>query len=293
VPALDVLRRASEVKVFSLQYVGVNCLYAAGLLALANTVPVAWGFAVVEQQIIAPASGAPTTAYARFTRRIQGLMIDNMILIVGFIIAVFLATSTGFNGASRAIGLAAFAALLLYEPVLVSTKGGTIGHSLRNLRVVDDRTGGNIGFVAAFVRFVAKVVLGAFSFVAMITTKRHQTFHDLLTHSTVQVRDIQKAQPHHYVGERSELPVAGMPSKARRILAILVYSILLIVVWSLALGVALRLTSILSQACLRAGRCDLGEHLFQSGMGLSLFCLAGWVTFIGWNGRLFGSRVRA
>jgi RDD family len=266
----------------------VNLLVRGRTASVSDNVPVAWGIAVVEQQSIAPVAEAPV-AYARFTRRIQGLMIDNMIIIIGFIFAIFLAASTGLNGAARAIGLAAFGALLLYEPVLVSTRGGTIGHSLRNLRVVNDRTGGNIGFVAAFVRFVVKVLLGWISFIAMLTTQRHQAFHDVITHSTVQLRDIQFAEPHHFVQARSSLSTPGMPSRARRIAAIIAYGILSRILILIAFAVLLR-GGLLSVGCLRTRSCSPFEMTWMIGLGVTQLTAIAWIIFLGWQGRLVGAR---
>ena len=79
------------------------------------------------------------------------------------------------------------------------------------LRVVDDTTGGRIGFWKAVLRFWIKGILGILSFLTIAFTRGHQAIHDLYTFSTVQIRDAAKAQPHHYVTEkfRDSQPVAG------------------------------------------------------------------------------------
>jgi len=71
--------------------------------------------------------------------------------------------------------------LALYEPVLVSVTGSSIGHYLSNLRVVDDRTRGNVGFLKAIARLGIKTLLGVYSFLTMAVTSHHQAVHDLLT----------------------------------------------------------------------------------------------------------------
>jgi len=50
----------------------------------------------------------------------------------------------------------------------------------------------------------------------VVTTQRHQAVHDLLTHSTVQIRDRSKAEPHHY-RQAETFSQPGMPSKGRRV----------------------------------------------------------------------------
>jgi hypothetical protein len=80
---------------------------------------------------------------------------------------------------------------------------------LLNLRVVDDNTGGNPGLMKALGRFLIKGLLGVASFVSMSLARRHQALHDMMTRSTVQVRDPSKAAPHHYVLDREPPPPPG------------------------------------------------------------------------------------
>jgi hypothetical protein len=72
---------------------------------------------------------------------------------------------------------------------MVSLTGGTIGHHLQNLRVVADRTGRPPSFPAAFVRNVAKALLGAVSLLGMTASSRSKALHDWIAGTTVQARD--------------------------------------------------------------------------------------------------------
>ena len=72
------------------------------------------------------------------------------------------------------------------------------------MRVVDDRTGGNVHFLKAVARLIIKTLLGWLSFLAMATTRRHQALHDLWTESTVQIREVERAERHHYAEARSQ-----------------------------------------------------------------------------------------
>ena len=159
-------------------------------------------------------SGAP--AYGRFSRRLQAVLIDWMIFLLLMAAALSVATALQSDDVGRILGFTFVVLLLLYEPVLVPLTGGTIGHYLRNLRVVDDRTNGNIGILKAVARALIKSVLGVYSFVTMGTTLRHQALHDVLTRSTVQIRDLSKARPSQYLAPRTELLNPGMPSVGRR-----------------------------------------------------------------------------
>jgi len=137
-------------------------------------------------------------------------------------------------GIAVAIGLAehrshtrfTIAALwLLYEPLLVSFTGGTIGHWRSNLRVVDDVSGGNVSFLKAVARRHHQGRTWWVSFVSMLTTRRSQAIHDLLTHSTVQSAIRQAPAESLYIRERQEFSDPALPSRMRRALVIGVYAI--------------------------------------------------------------------
>ncbi len=76
--------------------------------------------------------------------------------------------------------------------------GGTLGHRFMNLQVVDNRTGGRVSLLKALARYVVKGLLGVFSFFTMSFSRRHQALHDLVTNSSVRIRNPSRAQPHQY-----------------------------------------------------------------------------------------------
>jgi hypothetical protein len=151
-------------------------------------------------------------------------LIDWMIFLIFMAAALSIATAMQSNNVGRVLGFTFVAVLVLYEPVLVPLTGGTVGHYLCNLRVVDDRTGGNIGVLKAAARTLIKSVLGIYSFITMGTTLRHQALHDVLTRSTVQIRNLADAKAYHYSAERT---ISGVPSRMRRASVIILYLIVL------------------------------------------------------------------
>src|SRR5262250_494224 len=92
------------------------------------------------------------TAYGRFPRRLRAFIIDWAIIMLLLTTALFLAVSANSDQVGRVLGLTFLGIWLLYEPLLVSFTGSTIGHYLTNLRVVDDRTHGNVSFPKAVAR---------------------------------------------------------------------------------------------------------------------------------------------
>jgi hypothetical protein len=239
-----------------------------------------------------PLPTAATPAYARFSRRLRGLAIDWIVFSLLLAGALFLATAMRSDSIGRYLGFSAIAIFLLYEPVLVALTGGTIGHYLTNLRVVDDRTKGNVSLLKAFARFVIKSLLGWYSFISMWITRRHQAVHDLMTFSTVQIRDPAKAQPHQYHVERPAFDNSRMPSRMRRLAVILGY-LLLIAIGAVVVGMVLSAASLVSDACLDHDRCSRAENGVFAALGTSWIVLSALSIGLGWRGRLFGCRVRA
>jgi uncharacterized RDD family membrane protein YckC len=143
------------------------------------------------------AAGPPL--YANFPRRLDALSIDSVVLI-GFSILVFLLVPLfeHLDDARIALIVCWWLTIILYEPVMVWRFGGTIGHRTMNLRVVDNRTAGNVSLLKALARLIVKGLLGTLSFFTMNFSRRHQAVHDILTGSSVQIRNPSKAQPHHY-----------------------------------------------------------------------------------------------
>jgi uncharacterized RDD family membrane protein YckC len=99
-------------------------------------------------------------AYARFMPRLRALYIDAIIMMVVAFGVLFVAVTLRSDNIARVLGFAIVVSWLLYEPLLVSFAGGTIGHRRTNLRVVDDRTQGNVGLLKSFARSIIKALLG-------------------------------------------------------------------------------------------------------------------------------------
>ena len=228
-----------------------------------------------------------SAAYATFTRRLRALVVDLAVLVGGLAVIVLASELTrDVAGSGRVLAAALWAMALLYEPLMVWRVGGTVGHLATNLRVVDDATGRNPGLLRAAARFWIKAALGLYSFVTMAFTRRHQAVHDSLTRTTVQIRDLTKAQPDDYLAERPAVESAAMPSPARRLLVIVGYQLVLF----LALSIAS--TVLVSDACIQADRCTPGEDAVAITI-VGLWIVASVACLIaGWRGRLWGGRVR-
>ena len=199
-----------------------------------------------------------------------------------------MAVSFASDSIARILGFTVAATWLFYEPLLVSLTGGTIGHYLYNMRVVDDR-GGNVGFLKAIARVLIKSLLGWYSFIAMAMTSRHQAVHDLLTGSTVQISDIAQAQPHLFRGRREMVSPPGMPSPARRGAVMTAYLLTCFVLFSLAMA-SLAPLGLVSRQCVDGQPCSAAELILLSLLWVAWGGISVWTALAGWRGRLWGAR---
>jgi hypothetical protein len=210
-------------------------------------------------------------------------MIDWIIFLVLMAAVLSITAALQSDHIGRILGFTFLALLFFYEPVLVPLTGGTIGHYLCNLRVVDDRTNGNIGFLKAAARATIKSVFGIYSFITMGTTLRHQALHDVLTRSTVQIRNFAKAKAFHY---RTERTISGVPSRVRRTSVIVLYLIAIYVLVAIILDLSV------PEACLSQRACPIIGRVWAFGLvSIWLAASVGCIIY-GWRGKLYGCRVR-
>ena len=229
---------------------------------------------------------------ARFVRRFRGIFIDWIVILLIIFGALLAAATVQSDGFSRPLGYAVAIVVLLYEPVLVSVTGSTLGHYVANLRVVDDRHHGNVSFPKAVARATIKFVLGWYSFLLMTATRRNQALHDKLTRSTVQIRDPAKALPGHYITERTEFANPNLPSRKRRAAVIFAYLLLAFCIYLVVLAGFL-FTGALSAACIDANRCSANENILNIATAVIWIAICAAIIGFGWRGKLAGARMRA
>jgi uncharacterized RDD family membrane protein YckC len=228
--------------------------------------------------------------YARFTRRVQGVAIDAIIIMAIFALALLIAVALKSDHVARILGAVFVVSYLLYEPLMVSLTGGTLGHRYCNLRVVDDATGGNVGFGKALARAIIKGALGWFAFIAMGLTRRHQAFHDLWTRSTVQIRDVAAARAFDYARERINFSDPAMPSRWRRIGVIAAHLAALLALY-FAVQFSLLELGWLSEGCIDDDRCSSREITIGGAAALAWLAASVYCIIVGWQGRLWGARI--
>jgi hypothetical protein len=140
-----------------------------------------------------------TNRFGRFSRRIRAFVIDWIIAVLLIITVLCVVISTDSDRIGRILGFAFLGIWLLYEPLLVSVSGSTL---VIMVSICESSIIGAMersAFFKARTRTTIKSVLGLYSFITMAITSCRQAVHDVdvLTRSTLQIRDLSKASPNH------------------------------------------------------------------------------------------------
>jgi len=124
-------------------------------------------------------------SYALLPDRVKAAVIDSIILVaMMYGISELFAL---FENVPQSFRITAFILVfLLYDPLLTSIYGGTIGHSFSNILVKnEDEPSKNISFSLAVLRFVVKLFLGWISLLTVTSNKKRKAIHDFVAKSIV------------------------------------------------------------------------------------------------------------
>ena len=135
----------------------------------------------MSEQSYEASTGGPSGPRAGFWRRFAALLIDGIALgIVTGILMAFMSRNAA-NGISSLIGL-------LYFSYFEGTSGQTAGKKALDIRVIDFKTGGPIGFGRALIRYIGRIVSTIpllLGYLWMLWDKEKQTWHDKFAGSVV------------------------------------------------------------------------------------------------------------
>ncbi len=220
--------------------------------------------------------------YPALYLRIKAMCIDSVVLVLLFFLLVFLVST--FNIANTAVrAVVMFGPVVLLEPVMIWLTGGSIGHHLSRIKVIDKVSGGNLFILKAITRVLVKYLLGFYSVVTMFLTQRRQSLHDVVSGSVVVFKNEGEAPERHKLQALEERK--NIPSLLRRILVTALYLVLMLILFS-AIFIFTR-----STACLdSAGACSSTEKITEM-IASIIWLLASLVVLVaGLRGYLPGAR---
>lgn len=117
--------------------------------------------------------------------RVKALVIDSVMLVLMMGAATFLFSK--METVPESFRIVAFAFIfIIYDPLLTSLTGGTVGHKANGIRVkrASDHQK-NIGLPLAILRFLIKTFLGIVSLVTLSFHDERRCIHDLAVGSVV------------------------------------------------------------------------------------------------------------
>jgi len=117
--------------------------------------------------------------------RIKALFIDVLIMLMVFTVTTLLIDAFG-EIPNFVRGFILIFMLYLYDPVLTSLTGSSLGHKVMKLKVRRyDNPENKISLGRAFLRFLVKGLLGWLSFLTVTGNKRKRAIHDLVSGSII------------------------------------------------------------------------------------------------------------
>jgi len=153
-----------------------------------------------------PDGPSPGIVFAPHGARLVAYLVDALIVTVISIVLIVLVGLVFISGASLSddaetvnvsaesvvatvlLTVAVIFLILLYFPFFWARSGQTPGMAIFGLRVVDDRTGGRIGWGTAGLRVLGMYVASAvfyLGFIWILVDKRRRGFHDLIAGTVV------------------------------------------------------------------------------------------------------------
>lgn len=123
------------------------------------------------------------TNYPGIFDRLKASVIDSIVII--FLIGASTEVFEIFDDSSIYFKMLFFLLIFLYEPIMVSLFGASIGHRMCKLKVCSDRTSKNLSLIKSIVRFLIKFMLGWVSLITISNNKQKKAMHDLVVNSVV------------------------------------------------------------------------------------------------------------
>ena len=123
--------------------------------------------------------------YPGVSDRVKAVVTDSFIIIFLLFVASYIFSY--FEDVPTIVRIIAFIfVIILYDPLMTSVFGGTIGHMMFGIRVKrESNQTKNIIFPFAIIRFIAKGFLGWISLLTVHSNEKRKAIHDYVVGSVV------------------------------------------------------------------------------------------------------------
>ncbi|HLO57272.1 MAG TPA: RDD family protein [Bacteroidales bacterium] len=122
--------------------------------------------------------------YGKLINRVKAILVDTLV-IIGLALAVSGILNL-FENVSNPVRALCFTLIVLYDPILTTLNGATVGHMLIGLKVrKESDENQKISFPFALIRFVLKAFLGFISLMTISEKNKGKAIHDSAAGSIV------------------------------------------------------------------------------------------------------------
>lgn len=218
--------------------------------------------------------------------RVKAALLDSIIFGVLIFAMVYLSIQIGIANPVLKVAFIVVPVILL-EPVMMWLTGGSVGHHYSGIRIIGKNSGQNLFVLNGIVRFIVKTLLGWISLIFMLLTKRHQSFHDILSGSIVVFKNEATASDRHKLMDRQTVYTSQKPSIGRRLAVVIAYLFLALIVFSAVVNL------FVSTSCLESGHCDGGEGTAFNVASVIFMVVLIAVIILGFLSKLPGAYYRA
>ncbi len=167
--------------------------------------------------------------YTRLSRRLKAVMVDTFVLILSIVTSIFLVGQVGIENKILSITMIVVFSLSI-EPFFVRFTGASIGHHVFGVRIRHSETDKNISLINSYLRVIFKLLVGTISLITVMSSRKHQALHDMISRSIVVLKNPQDIPECEHESERVlDKKSYIYPSKVRRILVSLSYITVIII----------------------------------------------------------------
>ena len=167
--------------------------------------------------------------YPALVLRIRAMCFDSILFVLMFWIGFLLVWKLQITSTFLKIFIIA-TPLILFEPMWLWLTGSTVGQHIVGIKVAHKKTHKNLFIINAVARYLAKFLLGVYSLLTMIVTKRRQSFHDIISNSIVLFKN-EASAPERYRIQENIKDSGNKPSILRRLMIIVIYMILVLAIF--------------------------------------------------------------
>ena len=180
--------------------------------------------------------------YAGLLTRVKASLIDTLIIVLWIIFVPSILFKD--SESSLRIFLMVFP-VILYEPLMITLFGCTIGQKIFGIKVVSEKDMSKCPLYLSFIRTITKYILGFFSFIYILFSDKKKAIHDNIANTIVILNpDLNKKDANLVDGnETSEYDTINYiyPSGLRRFIFFLIWYIFSLFIFGLILNLILAL----------------------------------------------------